>query len=346
MTHAVPTARWAIAMAMACASIASCSRITGLPAVPDKVTRTEAGLDDLARFAEEAKVLARPLTSDERAGFAANPPNGGVDRARLGLDRIRQGDGPGGLRLLAEAVSGNPGDLVLGNAFRMQVYKLKREFLVAGRARGERSPAFPDHLRLEPLDTLGRAYAAGRAKELGVQIALAYVDRMMLDPALEVRAPASIDSVHAFSSVLDGAPYYVPALVGRGLNHLNRPRKLVWPEHPAPPDDAASRDLGLAAAVGAKVGGASPRVKGLLLLLLGDAYAHEGKAGLARSWWTLAGEATEDRRVHDELELRAAWPEPEIPDRLEARLEDRMVEIDAPLSDLSFLWDDGARGPW
>jgi len=84
----------------------------------------------------------------------------------------------------------------------------------------------------------------------------------------------------------------------------------------------------------------------MLLLLLGDAYAHEGKAGLARSWWTLAGESTDDRAVHAELALRAGWPEPEIPDRLEARLEERMGETDAPVSDLSFLWNDGARGPW
>ena len=43
---------------------------------------------------------------------------------------------------------------------------------------------------------------------------------------------------------------------------------------------------------------------------------------------------------------RAGWPEPEIPDRLEARLEERMTDIDAPVSDLSFLWDESARGPW
>ena len=47
-----------------------------------------------------------------------------------------------------------------------------------------------------------------------------------------------------------------------------------------------------------------------------------------------------------ELEERASWPEPEIPDRLEARLDERMADMGAPLSDLSFLWDDDARGPW
>lgn len=288
-----------------CAALSSCSHVTGLPAVPDSLTKADAGLDRLWRV-----------------------------------------DSPSALPALVELLEANPTSLVLGNAFRMEVFHQKRQFLAAARARGERSPALPDALVAEPLATLTRLAAKNRAKELRVHIGLSYVDRMVLDPALEVRAPASIDSVHEFTSVLAEHPYDVPALVGRGLNHLNRPRKLVWPERPAPPADAASRDLALATAVGAKVGGASERVKGVLLLLLGDAYAHEGKAGIARSWWTLAAEATDDRGVQSELAIRAGWPEPEIPDRLEARLEERMADIEAPVSDLSFLWNDEARGPW
>jgi hypothetical protein len=285
--------------------LSACSRVTGLPAVPDALTRADAGLD--------------------------------------GIEPI---DSVPDLRVLAERLEANPSNLVVGNAFRMEVYRQKRQFLADARQRGERSPAFPDDLSAEPLATLTRIAAKNPATELRVNIGLAYVDRMVLDPALEVRAPASIDSVHAFTSVLADHPYDVPALVGRGLNYLNRPGRLVWPEHPAPPADAASHDLALAAGVGAKVGGASQRVKGILLLLLGDAYAHEGKAGLARSWWTVAAATTNDRAVQAELALRAGWPEPEIPDRLESRLEERMADMDAPVSDLSFLWNDGARGPW
>ena len=307
----------------ACVSVAAalsgCSRVIGLPAVPESLTRADAGLDGI----EQAAI-----------------------QARVAVDRIEHGDSPSGLRAFAELVEAKPTNLVLGNAFRMEVYRLKRQLLVAARARGERSPAFPDFFRAEPLATLTRIAAKNPTKELRVQIGLSYVDLMVLDPALEVRAPASIDSVHAFTSVLADHPYDVPALVGRGLNHLNRPGKLVWPEHPAPPADAASRDLALAAAVGAKVGGASERVKGILLLLLGDAYAHEGKAGLARSWWTVAAATTNDRGVQAELALRAGWPEPEMPDRIEARLEERMADMEAPVSDLSFLWNDDARGPW
>ena len=300
-------------------ALSGCSRVTGLPAVPESLTRADAGLDGLDEAAQQARVAQ---------------------------DRIVDGDSRSKLSALAELVEAKPSNLALGNAFRMEVYRLKREFLAGARARGERSPAFPDALRAEPLATLTRICAKSPTRQLRVHIALSYVDLMMLDPALEVRAPASIDSVHAFTSVLADHPYDVPALVGRGLNHLNRPRRLIWPEHPAPPADAASRDLALATAVGAKVGGASARVKGLLLLLLGDAYAHEGKAGVARSWWTLAAETTNDRGVQSELALRAGWPESEMPDRLEARLEERMADRDEPVSDLSFLWNDDARGPW
>jgi hypothetical protein len=327
-------------------ALSGCSRVMGLPAVPESVTRDDAGLDGLAAASEEARRLAAPMTDEERARFATAPPADTIDRARAAADRIARGDAAGGLAALSVLVEASPGDIVLGNDFRMRVYRMKRDFLAAARSRGERSPAYPDYLRAEPLATLRRAEASSKPREIEVQIALAHVDQMVLNPALEVKAPASIDSIHAFTAILGRDPYYVPALVGRGLNHLNRPRHLVWPEHPAPPENAASLDLALAAAVGAKVGGASPRVKGLLLLLLGDAYAHEGNAGVARSWWTLAGKSTGDRAVQSELGIRATWPEPEIPDRLEARLEERMDDVAAPLSDLSFLWSDEARGPW
>ena len=331
--------RLTTALLLSALAVSGCSRVMGLPAVPESVTRKDAGLDGLDAASQEAKRLRVKLA--DRA-----IPEDAIDRARAAMALIDGGDAENGLGYFAAAVEAAPDDLVLGNAFRMQVYRLKLDFLAAARSRGDRSPAFPAYLGDEPLATLKRAAARSDARELAVQIALAAVDQMVLNPALEVKAPASIDSIHAFTAILGRDPYYVPALVGRGLNHLNRPRNLVWPEHPAPPANSASLDLALAAAVGAKVGGASPRVKGLLLLLLGDAYAHEGDAGVARSWWTVAGESTDDRGVHEELEERARWPEPEIPDRLEARLEERMEDTAAPLSDLSFLWDDGARGPW
>ena len=319
MMRRLPFVALIAAFLSAASPFSGCSRVTGLPAVPDALSRADAGLHGLDEAAE---------------------------KARVALDGVKIGDPASRLEAMGRLVEAHPDNLVLGNAFRMEVYRQKRQFLAAARARGERSPALPDVLAAEPFATLTRIAAQSPATEPLVQIGLAHVDQMVLDPALEVRAPASIDSVRTFTSVLADHPHDVPALVGRGLNHLNRPRKLVWPERPAPPADAASRDLALAAAVGAKVGGASARVKGILLLLLGDAYAHEGKAGLARSWWTAAAATTDDRGVKAELALRARWPEAEFPDRLEARLEERMADMDAPVSDLSFLWNDDARGPW
>lgn len=325
------------ALVCLCAALAGCARVIGLPPVPESVTARDAGLDGVASWAAQARILAEPA--------GASAPASAVESARAALARIARGEGPEGLRALGDVVVENPADLVLGNTFRMAVYRLHRAFLDAARERGERMPLLPPHLDGEPLRTLERAAAVLPTREIRLQIALAHVDKMVLYPALEIKAPASIDSVHAFTDILATDPHYVPALVGRGLNHLNRPLGLVWPEHPAPPADAASRDFALAVAVGAKVGGASPRLKGLLLLLLGDAYAHEGKAGIARSWWSLAGEATDDLGIREELRRRAGWPETEFPARVEGRLEERMADLDSPVGDLSFLWDDHARGP-
>ena len=40
---------------------------------------------------------------------------------------------------------------------------------------------------------------------------------MLLNPALEIRAPASIDSVRELTRILERDPYDVPALVARAL---------------------------------------------------------------------------------------------------------------------------------
>lgn len=334
-----------VGVAVLSATLPACTRLTGLPDVPASVTAADAGLDSLPRLADEARRIGRRLDDTERVSFAAAPPQDVVDLVRWASDRIERGDEVEGLRVLAAALAQDPADLVVGNAYRTAVYRLKRKFLAQSKARGERTPELPEHLREEPLATLLRITGRSPGREIKLQVALAHVDRMVLNPALEIRAPASIDSVRILTSILEEAPHYVPALVGRGLNYLFRPRDLVWPEHPAPPRSAARRDLALAAAVGAKVGGAPPRLKGLLLVILGDACAHEGKEGLARSWWALARETSPSPEVRGAIDLRMRWPDRETPDRLEEHLEERMEDVDSPVSDLSFLWSDGAPGP-
>ena len=228
----------------------------------------------------------------------------------------------------------------------MAVYRLKREFRARSRLRGERAMQLPEFLAREPLETLERIAARSPGREIDLQIALAYVDQMILNPALEIKAPASIDSVEIVSRILQGRDrHYVPALVSRGLNHLYRPRNLVWPQHPPPPRDAGSRDLSLAVAVGAKLGRVTPRLRATLLMTLGDVYAHEEDVGRARSWWLVARETGPGPRIERELAIRMGWRDAEIPDRLDQRREERLADLDHPASDLSFLWDEGAFAP-
>lgn len=336
--------------AILCAALAGCSRVSGLPEVPASVSARASGLDGLQSLAEESERLKR---ADCRSGRAtpsdASPedrasPEDPLEMACQALSLLAQDHRPEGIRALAGALEKRPADLVIGNAYRMAVYQLTRKSLAEKKARGERTPELPEFLRGEPLATLERTATRAPGREIRLQIALAYVDRMVLSPALEIKAPASIDSVHMFTAILEKDPYYVPALVGRGLNYLYRPRNLVWPEHPGPTPDAASRDLSLAAAVGAKVGGAPPRLKGLILAMLGDACAHEGRVGVARSWWVLARETSGDAGIRAEIGARMTWLDPEVPDRLEDRLEERMADMENPVGDLSFLWSH-AKGP-
>lgn len=322
-----------------------CSRLTGLPEVPASVTAASAGLSSLEGYAAEDQRLSSALSYTEKILFASDPPADVVDLARWGMDRVGMGEVERGLELLSSAVAKAPTDLALGNAYRMQVYRLQRKFLSEARARGDRMPQLPAYLASEPAATLKRIAASEPSREIRLQLALAYVDRMALNPALEIKAPASIDSVHALTEILESDPYYVPALVGRGLNHLYRPTKLVWPEHPAPAPDSASKDLLLAAAVGAKVGGVSPRLKGMILVILGDALVHEGKFGVARSWWALARKSTDSPTVREALSLRVQWSDREALDRLEEHLAERMEDLDHPVGDLSFLWNASSKGP-
>lgn len=337
-------------IALVGAVLAGCGALSGLPEVPATITARHAGLDSLPQLAEEARRLSleagtSPVPAASVSTSRREEPQAGsgdpIGRARLALEAIERGDRAGGLAALAAALKARPSDLVLGNAYRMAAYRLIRTAREEARARGERNPISPGFLRDEPLATLERLAAETSGREIRLQVALAYVDRMVLEPALEIRAPASIESVRALTEILRVDPYYVPALVARGLNHLNRPRGLVWPERPGPVPNAASLDFALAAAVGWKVGTAPRHLEETVLTLLGDAYAHEGRPDLARSWWGFARGRAEGAGGSATLLERLAWPDAGISERLERRLEERMADLDDPVSDLSFLWGRG-----
>ncbi len=320
-----------------------CAELTGLPPVPETLTAAAAGVDRIDLWVAQSRLLRQPFTVNDAARIDAAAAAAPIDRARLAIWLwSEQHEGPRALDRMRQALSADPTDMVIGNACRMLVYDMQRSYLADAKRRGERNPPLPKFLSGEPLTTLQTLAATAAGREIRLQIALAYVDRMVLYPALEIKAPASIDSVRMLTSILQGDDrHYLPALFARGLNYLHRPRNLVWPEKPAPAADAASRDLGLAAAVGAQVGGAPDSLRGLLLMTLGDAHAHQGEITAARSWWLVTRESCSDDAIRDGIALRMGWRDAEVPERLEQHLAGRMDDQDRPLSDLSFLWDDG-----
>lgn len=302
-----------------------------LPGVPAGLTASQAGLADLALLRGRALRLEAPAGHDE-----------GVDPAMAlaaeGLAAVRRGEAEQGLEKLCEALSRKPRDLVIGNAYRMAVFHLRRTWLADVTRRETLAKRLPPYLEREPVATLERLRREHPSRETTLQLALAWVDELMLFPALEIQAPASVESVNLLSEVLASDPVYVPALYGRGLNYLHRPARLVWPEARKAAPDAASRDLALCVAIGRRIGGAPPRLVATLALALGDAYAKEGRPGHARSWWQIAQNSSRDSALLESIRRRFAWQDDEMLDRLEAELEGRLLDLEQPLTDLSVMW--------
>ncbi len=300
-----------------------------LPPVSDSVTAESAGLADLDRLRRRALELDEARAGDPDAALVA---------ASTGLKAVRDGEVERGLDSLRHALRLAPSDLVLGNAYRMTVLRLRRAALNDASARAVLAGRLPPAIEREPiafLETLEREHPS---REATLQLALAWVDELMLFPALEIKAPASVESVHLLSRILEREPAYVPALFGRGLNYLHRPSSLVWPEAKKMAPDAASHDLAQCVAIGRKIGGGSPLMVGTLAMTLGDAYAREGRFETARSWWQIAQNAGDDPQLREAARRRFAWADREVPDRLEQELATRMSDLDHPLSDLAILW--------
>ena len=300
-----------------------------LPPVADSVTAVSAGLADLDQLRRRAVELDAARAGNPDAALAA---------ASTGLKAVREGEVERGLDSLRQALRLAPSDLVLGNAYRMTVLRLRRAVLNDASARAVLAGRLPPALEREPiafLETLEREHPS---REATLQLALAWVDELMLFPALEIKAPASVESVNLLSRILERDPAYVPALFGRGLNYLHRPARLVWPEAKKMAPDAASRDLAQCVAIGRKIGGGSPLMVGTLAMTLGDAYAREGRFETARSWWQIAQNAGDDAQLRDAARRRFTWPDRDVPDRLEQELATRMSDLDHPLSDLAILW--------
>lgn len=311
--------------------------ILGLPSVPADTTAESAGLANLdaMRQLDEYVRAGEPAEQD-----SSDPPS---DAARLvaeGIRQARSGDALHGLELMRAGLELEPDNLVFCNAYRMEVFQLQREFLSEATKTSVLAPDFPPHLAGQPVCFLEELAKHHPARETRLSLALAWVDLMLLFPALEIKAPASVEAVDILTEIIeDGGEYYVPALFARGLNHLHRPSRLVWPETRAVPPDAAANDIARCVAVGRAVEGGSDHLRATLAMTLGDAFVKAGEYGRARSWWQIAQNLCRDEDIQDAVRRRYAWRDEEILDRLELELDRARGQIVKPMTDLAFMWD-------
>jgi hypothetical protein len=317
-----PRAPWITACVVVAATAAlAWSRVglLDLPRIPSTISAADAGLDDLAS-SRKLDQATRDAIESIRASI--NDPQERLEEIR---GRVRK----------------SPDLLPLGNAYRMEVFRMRREFLKDSRARGEVTPKFPAHLDRQPIVFFEQLVAEHPSRETKLQLALAWVDEMLLFPALEIKAPSSVQSVDILSAILDDPAneYYVPALFARGLNHLHRPARLVWPETNKTLPDAAVRDIAKCVAIGRKLNVGSKRLQSILAMTLGDGYVKAGRLSVARSWWQIAQNLCHDDDIQQAVRRRYAWGDEEILDRLEEELDRARLELDHPMTDLAMMWN-------
>jgi hypothetical protein len=311
----------------------------GLPRPPAGVNAESAGLAHLDRIRERAAALEAA-----GSGTTAAPATAGATDdqafavAAEGMRLIHAGDHATGFARLREAFESVPRDLVIGNAYRMAALHLKSRYMADPSLGATETERIPDWLAREPLATIERVHERSAEREVTLQYAMAWADEIVLFHALEIQAPANVESVRLLSELLEREPAYVPALYGRGLGYLHRPARLFWPEARKAPPNAASRDLGLAVAIGTKIGGATPRLRSRLTLALADAYGKEGQASRARSWWQVAQNIGKDSWLQEAVRRRFAFQDADLLDRLEVELEHRLADLEDPLTDLAIMW--------
>lgn len=333
---------WALAGGLVAVTAAAAWLRTGaldLPSPPDTSLAQSglAGLDDLARL----DAFLRGGDNTDLTGAAARLDASTLEAAHLirrGFADVEQGDVVAGLERAREGVRRDPGNLVFGNAYRMLVFRLRREFLLDAGAHAVLAPTFPPHLEHQPIAFFEQLAAEQPVYPVRLQLALAWVDEMLLFPALEIKAPSSVQSVGILSQLLQAEPGYVPALYARGMNHLHRPARLVWPESEHTPPDAAARDLALCVAIGRKFGAGSRRLQANLALALGDAHVKAGRYGVARSWWQIAQNLSHDAGLQAAVRRRYGWRDDEMIDRLEADLDRARSQLELPMTDLALMW--------
>ena len=309
-----------------------------LPSVPPALTLDSSGLAGL----EQMKQLnALIWSAPGRASSAAREPRlpEAAALVQRGIAAARGPEAEPGLELMRRGIRLDPNNLVLANAYRMVLFGLRRDFLAAARRQSVAVPRFPPELDRQPIvffEALDREHST---RETNLHLALAWVDEMLLFPALEIKAPSSVQAVDLLTLVIKDHPAYVPALYGRGLNHLHRPSRLVWPESAKTPRDAAVQDIGRCVAIGRRIGVGSGRLRATLAISLGDAYVKTGRLSVARSWWQIAQNLCHDDDLQAGIRRRYAWQNEEILDRLEEELDRSRSELERPMTDLALMWN-------
>jgi len=312
-----------------------------LPSAPGGLSLEASGLADLEQLKRVDDFVRRGSGPGALTGPGLDP---GISEAvrlvREGLELIDREDPARGLQLVREGVRRAPSNLALGNAYRMAVFALQREFLVSAHQQSLLMPEFPPHLVNEPVAFFTTLARETGTRETRIQLALAWVDRMLLFPALEIKAPSSVESVDILTELIeeDGAGY-VPALFARGMNHLHRPARLVWPESETTPPEAAATDIGMCVAIGRELGVGSESLQARLAVALGDAYVKAGRLGVARSWWQIAQNLSGTAEIQDGVRRRYGWRDEEALDRLEAELDRARSDLAEPMTDLAFMWN-------
>jgi tetratricopeptide (TPR) repeat protein len=305
-----------------------------LPAVPRGLAFDSTGLAGL----KEMKDLNDQVWSGARPDSTTLSPAASL--VQRGIASRTNGDTAMALDLMRQGIRMEPNNLVLANAYRMVVFGLRRDFLAAARRDQLQAPTFPPELERQPIIFFEELDRSHPSRETKLDLAMAWVDEMLLFPALEIKAPSSVQAVDLLTQVIDhGNPGYVPALFARGLNHLHRPARLIWPESAKTRSDAAAQDIGRCVAIGRRFGEGSPRLKATLALSLGDAYVKTGRLNVARSWWQIAQNLCRDSDLQASIRRRYGWQNEEILDRLEEELDRGRSELAHPMTDLALMWN-------
>ncbi len=330
-----PRARWWGAALLLVALAAAAWLRTGtldLPPVPDGLTLEGAGLANL----EQMKRLDATLWAQ---GQAAPELSEAATLVQRGIAAYRDGDVKEAVQQMQQGVRLEPDNLVLANAYRTAVFAMRRDLLAAGRRELTLSPHFPAELQRQPIAFFEELDRAGSTRETKLQLAMSWVDEMLLYPALEVKAPASLEAINLLTRILEENPGYVPALFALGLNHLHRPARLVWPVFEKAPRDIAAKNIGKCVAIGRRLRVGSPRLHATLAVSLGDAYVKAGRISVAYSWWQVAQNLCRDDDLQASIRRRYSWREEEILDRLEEELDRSRSQLEHPMTNLALMWN-------